>query len=234
MAWKDSFRKFLDADPERLHFAAHSHHFWPDVTFEAHQRAWHDAARLADEKWEMVFAEVLPEAQRHIAAELSLPHPESIVFAPNTHELVLRLLSCLGERPRVVTTDSEFHSFERQTRRLEEEGLLEVVRVPSEPFATFPERLSAASKGAQLVFFSQVFFNSGAAKCSRSGSASRNFLKPAFQVMRHLFPSRPFTLSKKLLLWGFTFSPEASANFSSSSRCLCVRFCGVSTTTRTC
>ena len=162
MTWKAGFRKFLEADPERLHFAAHSHHFWPDVTFEAHQRAWHDAARLADEKWEVVFAEVLPEAQRYIAAELSLPRPESIVFAPNTHELVLRLLSCLGERPRVVTSDSEFHSFERQTRRLEEEGLLDVVRVPSEPFATFPERLSAASKGAQLVFFSQVFFNSGA------------------------------------------------------------------------
>jgi hypothetical protein len=124
MAWKDGFRKFLEADPERLHFAAHSHHFWPDVTFEAHQRAWLDAARLTDEKWDVVFAEVWPEAQRHIAKELSLPNPESIVFAPNTHELVLRLLSCLPGKPKVVTSDSEFHSFERQTRRLEEEGLL--------------------------------------------------------------------------------------------------------------
>lgn len=162
MAWKDGFRKFLEADPERLHFAAHSHHFWPDVTFEAHQRAWLDAARLADEKWEVVFSEVWPEAQRHVARELSLPHPERIVFAPNTHELVLRLLSCLKDKPKVVTSDSEFHSFERQTRRLEEDGLLEVTRVPSEPFATFPERLVAASKGADLVFFSHVFFNSGA------------------------------------------------------------------------
>ena len=110
----------------------------------------------------MVFAEVLPEAQRHIAAELSLPSPESLAFAPNTHELVLRLLSCLPDRPRVVTSDSEFHSFERQTRRLAEEGLIDLVRVPSEPFASFGERLSAAAKGAQLVFFSQVFFNSGA------------------------------------------------------------------------
>lgn len=162
MAWKDGFRKFLEADPERLHFAAHSHHFWPDVTFEAHQRAWLDAARLADEKWDVVFGEVWPEAQRHIATELSLPNPESIVFAPNTHELVLRLLSCLPPKPKVVTSDSEFHSFERQTRRLEEEGLLDVTRVPSEPFATFSERLVAASKGADLVFFSHVFFNSGA------------------------------------------------------------------------
>ena len=34
--------------------------------------------------------------------------------------------------------------------------------MPSEPFATFGERLSAASNGADLVFFSHVFFNSGA------------------------------------------------------------------------
>ena len=162
MSWKAGFRRFLEADSERLHFAAHSHHFWPDVTFEAHQRAWLDAARLADEKWDTIFAEVLPEAQRHIATELSLPHHESVVFAPNTHEFVLRLVSCLPEKARVVTSDSEFHSFERQTRRLEEEGLLTVTRVPSEPFATFGERLSEASKGADLVFFSHVFFNSGA------------------------------------------------------------------------
>ena len=162
MAWKDGFRRFLEADAERLHFAAHSHHFWPDVTFEAQQQAWLDAARLADEKWDTVFSEVWTQAQRHIATELSLPDPTSIVFAPNTHELVLRLLSCLPEQARVVTSDSEFHSFERQTRRLEEEGLLQVTRVPAEPFATFSQRLAAASQEADLVFFSHVFFNSGA------------------------------------------------------------------------
>lgn len=162
-AWKDSFTRFLSADPERLHFAAHSHHFWPDVTFEAQQQAWLDAARLADEKWDFIFEEVWPEAQKHVAHELGLPTHDSIVFAPNTHEFVLRLLSCLPEKPTIVTSDSEFHSFERQTRRLEEDGLANVTRVPSEPFNTFPERLVAASKGADLVFFSQVFFNSGAA-----------------------------------------------------------------------
>ncbi len=162
MNWKAGFTRFLEAAPERLHFAAHSHHAWPDVSFEAQQRAWLDAARLADEKWDHVFSEVVPEAQRHVAKELALPESSSIVFAPNTHEFVLRILSCLGEKPRIVTSDSEFHSFERQTRRLEEEGLVTVTRVPSEPFESFPERLIAASAGADLVFFSQVFFNSGA------------------------------------------------------------------------
>ena len=40
MSYKHLFRRFLDANPERLHFAAHSHHLWPDVTFEAQQQAW--------------------------------------------------------------------------------------------------------------------------------------------------------------------------------------------------
>ena len=162
MSWKHGFSRFLGADPQRLHFAAHSHHFWPDVTFEAHQQAWLTAARYADEKWDPIFSEVLPETQRHIAEELSLPSSDSLVFAPNTHEFVLRLFSCLPERAHVVTTDSEFHSFERQSRRLEEEGLIKVTRVPSEPFASFNERFSAAAQQADLVFFSHVFFNSGA------------------------------------------------------------------------
>lgn len=163
LSLKQHFSRFLGANPERLHFAAHSHHYWPDVTFEAHQQAWLDAAQHVDDKWEHVFGEVLPEAQKHIAGELGLDSHDSIVFAPNTHQFVMRLLSCLGHRPRIVTSDSEFHSFERQTRRLEEEGLAVVTRVPAEPFATFGERLVEAAKpGAELVFFSHVFFNSGA------------------------------------------------------------------------
>jgi kynureninase len=46
-----AFTHFRNADPERLHFAAHSHHFWPDVARDAHIKAWDDAARLADDKW---------------------------------------------------------------------------------------------------------------------------------------------------------------------------------------
>ena len=160
---KPHFRRFLEAEPGRLHFAAHSHHPWPDASLDGHQQAWADAARHADDKWDVVFGEVLPEAQRHVATELSLPSPSSLAFAPNTHDFVLRLLSCLPARPRIVTSDAEFHSFERQTRRLEEDGLATVERVPSEPFDTFGERLvaAAARQQPQLVFFSHVFFNSG-------------------------------------------------------------------------
>ena len=57
-----------------------------------------------------------------------------IALAPNTHELVVRLLSALPlrARPRLVTTDGEFHTIRRQLDRLAEEGL-EVVRVPEAP-----------------------------------------------------------------------------------------------------
>lgn len=163
MSWKAHFSRALSAAPGRVHLAAHSHHLWPDVTLAAHEQAWHDAARLADQKWEHVFGVVWPTAQAHVAAELGV-EASRVVFAPNTHELVLRLLSCLPARARVVTSDGEFHSFERQARRLEEAGELEVERVPAEPFATFPERLVAAAraKPTQLAFVSHVLFNSGA------------------------------------------------------------------------
>jgi kynureninase len=162
---KSLYSRFFAADPSRLHFAAHSHHPWPDVTREAQLEAWDDAAGRADLKWDKVFGSVIPEAQGHIAAVLDLPEPSQIAFAPNTHEFVSRLLSCFppGRKLNLVTTDAEFLSFSRQVARLEEEGLVSVVRVPTEPFATFTARFrgAAAAASTDLVFFSQVFFNSG-------------------------------------------------------------------------
>ncbi|MBX3252411.1 MAG: aminotransferase class V-fold PLP-dependent enzyme [Myxococcales bacterium] len=165
MSYKHHFRRFLEADPERIHFAAHSHHLWPDVSFDAHVKAWLDAARMADQKWDAIFSEVVPRAQGHVARRLGLSDPTTIAFAPNTHELVMRILSCLprGRALRVLTTDAEFHSFARQASRLEEDGELEVTRIPAEPHASFTERFAeAASKpGWDLVYLSHVFFNSG-------------------------------------------------------------------------
>lgn len=162
MSWKRHFSRFFDAAPGRLHFAAHSHHPWPDASFEAQRQAWEDAARLADLKWDKVFGEVLPDAQRHVAAQLRLPDPRTVAFAPNTHEFLLRLLSCLPVRPRVLTTDGEFHSFARQLARIEEDGAVVVERVPVAPFASFAARFAAAAQGSfDLVYFSQCFYNSG-------------------------------------------------------------------------
>lgn len=159
------FSRFRNADPQRLHFAAHSHAYWPDATRAAQLALWDDTARWVDGKWDHVLGEVWPEVARAVAAHLSLPDPATLVPAPNTHEFVNRLLSALPfhRTPRIVTTDGEFHSFRRQTERLAEDGLIEIVRVPAEPFAGLNDRLVEAVRAndPDMVFVSQVFFNSG-------------------------------------------------------------------------
>jgi selenocysteine lyase/cysteine desulfurase len=148
-----------------LHATAHSHHPWPDVTLAAQEAAWRDAARLLDRKWDHIFGEVIPAAQRHIARQLHLPDTASIAFAPNTHSLLLRLLSCFpaGKPIRVLTTGSEFHSAARQFARAEEDRLVQMTRIATEPFESFETRFSDATSagGHDLIFFSQVFFDSG-------------------------------------------------------------------------
>ena len=51
MSFKPLFSKSLGAAHGRLHFAAHSHHLWPDASFAGQVECWDDAARLADRKW---------------------------------------------------------------------------------------------------------------------------------------------------------------------------------------
>ncbi len=165
MNFKFLFKRSLGADPERLHFAAHSHHLWPDASFEGHMEAWNDAARLADRKWDKVMDEVWPAAQAEVAAELGSGEPEAIVFAPNTHELLVRLFSAVSvtNPVRVLTSAGEFHSARRQFARWEEAGAAAVEQVPIEPFDQFSDRfLERASSGEHdLIFVSQVFFGNG-------------------------------------------------------------------------
>ena len=164
MSYKPLFSRALAAAPRRLHFAAHSHHLWPDVSFEAQQQAWLDANLHADRKWDLIFDEVVPEAQQHVANELNLPSPDSLIFSSNTHDLLLRIVSGIERRPaRILATDGEFHSFRRQSERWEEAGVAVVERVPLAPFDSFAERfLTAARRGGHdLILISQVFFRTG-------------------------------------------------------------------------
>lgn len=158
------FSRFLSADPSRLHFAAHSHHPWPDVTRAAQLAAWDTAARLQDGKWTEVLGPVLADLRAKVARQLRLPDPATLVVAPNTHEFVIRILSGLPTHrpPRILTTDAEFHSLTRQLARLEEEGLVSVTRIPTAPHASCLDRLvTAARAGFDLVWVSEVFFSSG-------------------------------------------------------------------------
>jgi selenocysteine lyase/cysteine desulfurase len=165
LSFKRLFSRSLAADPERLHFAAHSHHLWPDASYDGHMAAWNDAARLADRKWDKVMDQVWPEAQAEVASELGAGQPNAVVFAPNTHELLVRLFAAASSNwpIRVLTSDGEFHSARRQFARWEEAGAASVERVPVEPFDSFPERfLEAAHSGNhEFIFVSQVLFGSG-------------------------------------------------------------------------
>ena len=163
-SYKHLFSRALGAAPSRLHFAAHSHHLWPDASYDGHLEAWTDAAALADRKWEKIFGEVMPRAQANIAAELKLPDPSTIAFAPNTHELLVRIFSARGERPLdVLTSDGEFHSFRRQAGRWEEDARIRRRIVPCEPFESFTERYLAAMReqAPDIAFLSHVMFKSG-------------------------------------------------------------------------
>ena len=113
---------------ERVLLTGHSHQAWPDVAFAAQQQAWLDAAAMVDDKWDRAF-EMADEVRAGYRRLLDDPDGH-IALAQNTHELVTRFLSALPlrERPRLVTTDGEFHSIRRQLDRLEDEGI-EVVRV---------------------------------------------------------------------------------------------------------
>src|SRR6185436_17734736 len=146
---------------------------------EAHARAWRDAAEFVDDKWEHAFAQA--ELVRQGFARLLGDAGGGIALAPNTHELVVRLLSALPlrERPRLVTTDGEFHTIRRQLDRLAEEGL-DVVRIAEAPVESLAERLGqAVNDRTALVLVSLVFFDTGliatglgevASRCRRHGS----------------------------------------------------------------
>ena len=147
--------------------AAHSHHLWPDVSFTGQVECWDDAARLADRKWDRIMGAVWPAAQAHAAAELGTGEPGEIVFASNTHDLLIRLVAACPRRAgkplRILTSDGEFHSARRQFARWEEAGEAVVTRISTESFETFGGRLLAAiaRDAHDLIFVSQLMFGSG-------------------------------------------------------------------------
>jgi len=164
---------------QRLLLTGHSHQAWPDCGFDGQMAAWLDAARYVDDKWEHALAQA--ERVREGFAKLLGDAGGGIALGANTHELVVRLLSALPlrTRPRLLTTDGEFHSIRRQLDRLEEEGLA-IVRVPEAPLESLATRLSrSVDDRTALVLVSAVFFDTGriargladvGASCRRHGS----------------------------------------------------------------
>jgi kynureninase len=149
------------------------------VGFEAQKQAWLDAAEHVDAKWDLAFerAERVRAGYRRLLGD---PHGQ-IALGNNTHELVLRFLSALPlrRRPRVITTDGEFHTIRRQLDRLAEEGL-DVVKVSADPVEAIADRLvDAVDDRAAAVLVSSVLFRNArivpgldrvAQRCARVGA----------------------------------------------------------------
>lgn len=172
------YSRFRVAD--RILLTGHSHQAWPDVGFEAQQRAWLDAAALVDDKWSAA-EEQAADVGRGFARLLG-DDPANIALGQNTHELVTRWLSALRleSRRRIVTTDAEFHSLRRQLDRLAEDGWLRIVRLAARPVDTLAARLAAAvDDHTACVAVSSVLYDTAeivpsldtvAAACARVGA----------------------------------------------------------------
>lgn len=190
------YARFRVAD--RLLLTGHSHQAWPDVGFAAQQEAWLDAAEHVDDKWSRAFAKA-ERVAAGFAAHLE-DRDGHVTLGANTHELVVRFLSALplAERPRLVTTDGEFHSLRRQLDRLGETGRVEVVRVPGYPAAEAAGRLAETVDGrTAAVLASAVLFERGhvvpgldgvARACDRHGA---ELLVDAY----HALGAMPFPLA---------------------------------------
>ena len=143
----------------RVLLTGHSHQAWPDVSREAQVAAWDDAARDADDKWARAFGQA-DRVREGFARRLGA-RPGEIALGQNTFELVTRFLSALAleSRPRLVTTDGEFHTLRRLLGRLAETGRLEVVKLPARPAGTLAGRLAdAVDARTAAVLVSSVLF----------------------------------------------------------------------------
>jgi len=164
---------------ERTLLTGHSHQAWPDVSFDAQQQAWLDAATLVDDKWEQAAA-VAEEVTAGWRRLLNDPNGD-IALGQNTHELIVRLLSALlGNRRTLVTTDGEFHTIRRQLDRLSEVGV-HVIKIPARPAETLAERLVPhIDTRVACVLVSSVLYETAeivpqlsrvAETCARDGAA---------------------------------------------------------------
>lgn len=145
----------------RILLTGHSHQAWPDVARDALTRAFDDAASFVDDKWSAAIFPKIEAVGGAILERMGFPRGDAIAFGKSTHELAYRLLTCLPPphtRPRVVTTTGEFHSLNRQLRRLAEEGV-DVAWVDAEPREGLADRLiDALAPGVAMLAVSAVLF----------------------------------------------------------------------------
>ena len=141
--YKKYYSQLLTANPQIQHYICHTHHYWPDVA---------KVAPLQDQKEAAKDAVKIKSVQKLIAEVLNLSRPEKIIFAPDIHELVNKLLTGLESKKTIsiLTTDSEFYNFDFQ-----------VEKVTTHPFDDFESRFikKISANHYDMIFLSQVFFS---------------------------------------------------------------------------
>ena len=183
---------------ERLLLSGHSHQAWPDRGFKGQIRAWEDAAKHVDEKWERAFerADRVRQGYRRLLGGADGP----VALGPSTHDLLVKWISALPlrQRPRLVTTDGEFHSLRRQLDRLAEVGL-EVVKVAALPAASVGERVAATvDDRTAAAFVSAVFYRNAhvASGLDRALAACERVGTRLLVDVYHALNVLPFDLSE--------------------------------------
>lgn len=145
---------------DRLLFTGHSHQAWPDLALEGLKEAFFATASEVDKKWEKAFdkTEILRNYLRDYYDD-----PDGLYCrGESTHQLMVSWLSSFNllQKPKVITTDSEFHSMFRQLHRLEEEGL-EVARVNAHSGNILPLIEQEIDEQTAGIMLSRVYFESG-------------------------------------------------------------------------
>lgn len=183
----------------RVLLTGHSHQAWPDVAWKGMSDYWTDARTYVDDKWAHAFAKA--DEVRRGYAEIMQDTTGSYTLASNTHDLVIRLISAmdLKNKPKIITTDGEFHTLRRQLARLSEAGI-ELIKVDSEkPDDVVENVIRQLDNKTSLVAISKVMFKTAAivpnlgllaAKCEEMGIT---LLIDAY----HALNAMPFTIEQE-------------------------------------
>lgn len=142
----------------RLLFTGHSHQAWPDVAREGQTEYFDVCAKHVDNKWDAAFEKT--EILRNYLRDFYDDPDGFYCREESTHVLFVSWMSSLDlkNKPKIISTDGEFHSLFRQLHRLEEEGL-EFVRVPVQPDESFAERIiGEMDDRTSAVMLSRVYF----------------------------------------------------------------------------
>ena len=173
--YRDLFSNFQELVVNRgsinkpyLHFASHSHHPWPNPSNQGQIKYWSDSNMLLDDKWENIFEKIIPEAKMFINKILNIEsNYDNITLGQNTFELLIRIFSGIftGEKIRILTSDGEYHTFNRLILSLKERfpAFIEVFYISSLDIDNFQKNIlkQLDENNFDLIFFSHVFFKSG-------------------------------------------------------------------------